>query len=110
MVQITYPIFDGYVSYVGHFYQDNNGVSWFIPAEDGFEFTTEGRLGGDEEEITYKVGGNKIKKLKDEFNRLVGKKLQIDSDYGPLSFNKKLPPLYVNGLINGNEGVKISLI
>jgi hypothetical protein len=105
MIKITHPIFGGYATYYGHLYQNRDGLSFFIPLKDGFEFESSRDKGGDR--YPRKV----VEKLEMDFNRLVGKKLAIDGDYGgSLEFGEELPDVYIAGLLHGDEGVVMNLV
>ena len=103
MIKIIQPIYNGYATYFGHLYQNKDGVSFFIPLKDGFEYKPKSK---NQEDRSWEV-----ERLEKDFNKLVGKKLMINSDYGnSIKFEEELPQIYIDGLMNGDEGVIIKQI
>jgi len=100
-VEITYSTSHGDITYTGQMGRNpNEDLYYFKPEEGGFKFMSNSSM---------KPNWS----LEKEFNRLVGKKLPIDYEYGPsIKSGGQINPgkMFIRGLLNGEENVKIKKI
>lgn len=100
-VEVTYSTSHGDITYIGQLGRNpNEDLYYFKPEEGGFEFMSNSSM---------KPNWG----LEKEFNRLVGKELTVDYEYGPsikLGGQINHGKMFIKGLLNGEENVKIKKI